>query len=409
MLGPSARRHQPYSSGGSWENALVRYAASNVDLVFVVEPHNGLGRAERAKKTLGLTSRGLCRESRAESLTGYPHRSVELSAVASMGIPVFAVFGTDYAPRMAGRGAQRRGGSGCNRADPLLDQGPRRFDWIEIVRVGRQKLECRAALFDQVADASVLMRPQVVHDDDVAHAQFGHQAALHPRDEALRVGCLPGGAHRQPPIRSNRADHRQIVAPVHRPGIHDDVASLHPRVRAAHGEIRTRFIDKHQPLRVDQRDPPAERFAFGVDVGAVLLCGPRTFFLNTYPLRCRARRMLDRWTRSARSTRPLYARLSSSVVASGVSRTTRSNTATSTGDVRPPLLGSGATVPVSRRRTIHRSSVHGFNEKRSATAVCDSSPSSYARTARSRSSIGNGFGMCIRDHRLADNSTDFRG
>ena len=69
----------------------------------------------------------------------------------------------------------------------------------------------------------------------------------------------------------------------------------------------------------------------------------------------------------------------------------------------------GATLPVSRCRTIHRSNDQGFSENRSATAVCESSPVSYARTARSRSSIGYGFGMCIRDHRFTDNSTEFWG
>ena len=102
-------------------------------------------------------------------------------------------------------------------------------------------------------------------------------------------------------------------------------------------------------------------------------------------------------------------RVSSSVVASRVSWTIVSSSARSTGDVRPPLLASGATVPVSRWRRIQRKSVQGFNENRSATVVCESSPDSYARTARSRSSIGKGFGMCTRDHRLTDNSTEFLG
>jgi hypothetical protein len=119
--------------------------------------------------------------------------------------------------------------------------------------------------------------------------------------------------------------------------------------------------------------------------------------------------MLDRWTRRARSPRWLYARVNSSVVASAVSRTNCSTSLTSTGDDRPPRFASGATLPVSRCRMIQRSNVQGFSENRSATAVCESAPDSYARTARSRSSIGYGFGMCIRDHRRTDNSTEFWG
>jgi hypothetical protein len=40
---------------------LARYAAPNANFVLVVAPHNGLGRAERAKEIL-LTRRGLCRD-----------------------------------------------------------------------------------------------------------------------------------------------------------------------------------------------------------------------------------------------------------------------------------------------------------------------------------------------------------
>jgi hypothetical protein len=46
---------------------LARYAAPNANFVLVVAPHNGLGRAERAKKTL-LTRRGLCRDIKGRAL-----------------------------------------------------------------------------------------------------------------------------------------------------------------------------------------------------------------------------------------------------------------------------------------------------------------------------------------------------
>ena len=61
----------------------------------------------------------------------------------------------------------------------------------------------------------------------------------------------------------------------------------------------------------------------------------------------------------------------------GVARVmdTVSSSSRSTGEVRPPLLASGATVPVSRWRRIQRRSVQGFNGNRSATAVCDSDTS----------------------------------
>ena len=40
-------------TGRTQAGSLGRYAAANENLVPVVGPHNGLGRAKRAKKTLG--------------------------------------------------------------------------------------------------------------------------------------------------------------------------------------------------------------------------------------------------------------------------------------------------------------------------------------------------------------------
>ena len=111
-------------------------------------------------------------------------------------------------------------------------------------------------------------------------------------------------------------------------------------------------------------------------------------FLNTYPVRRSARNTLDRWTRCARGTRRLYTRVKSSVVASGVSRTTACSTVSTTGEDHPPRLPRAATVPVARRRWTQRSSVQRFTENRSATVAYDAPPGSYARTARSRSSMG---------------------
>jgi hypothetical protein len=163
-------------------------------------------------------------------------------------------------------------------------------------------------------------------------------------------------------------------------------------MRASHRQIRARFIQKDEPARIYRRDPRLERDALGVDARTIVLGRPGSFFLNTYPSRCNARKMLERCTRAVEAARPLYARVNSSVVRSGRSWITARSSGTSTGEVHPPLLAKGSSVPVARCRRTQRWSVGSLTEKRSATATYVSVPDSYARTARSRNSVGYGFG-----------------
>jgi hypothetical protein len=79
-----------------------------------------------------------------------------------------------------------------------------------------------------------------------------------------------------------------------KPRIDDDPASMSPGMRAAQAEMRAGFIDEHESRRVCLGNPLAKGLPLGVDVRTILFGRPRAFFLNTYPLRWSARRMLDR-------------------------------------------------------------------------------------------------------------------
>jgi len=115
--------------------------------------------------------------------------------------------------------------------------------------------------------------------------------------------------------------------------------------------------------------------------------------------------MLERCTRPFGATR-LYARVSSSHVWSGRLSISSLSTDQSTGDSQPPPFMSGSTVPVSRWRCTQRISVAAPIAKRAATSLYVSVRDSYARTARSRSSLGYGFGMGAIDHKSALNSSE---
>src|SRR5690606_34919220 len=149
--------------------------------------------------------------------------------------------------------------------------------------------------------------------------------------------------------------------------------------------------------------------ALVLDPRAIEFRWARSFFLKTYPNRCSARRMLERWTRAAGAACRLYARVSSSVVRSGCSSITRCNNVPSTGEVHPPPFASGSRTPVVRCRRTQRSSVATPTSKRAATTAYDSVPASYARTASVRSAVGYGLGIHAIDHRTAINSSELWG
>ena len=64
--------------------------------------------------------------------------------------------------------------------------------------------------------------------------RFGHRA--------------PFRAERHPAAPAHRADQRQVVAPVHRPGLHVFFAARDPGVRAAHRDVGAGFIEEDQPV-----------------------------------------------------------------------------------------------------------------------------------------------------------------
>src|ERR1700694_2058726 len=66
------------------------------------------------------------------------------------------------------------------RADALLDQAPRRFDRVVVVRVRRQKLHGGTALLDELSDRRRLVGVQVVEQDDVSAAEPWRQSGTNP-------------------------------------------------------------------------------------------------------------------------------------------------------------------------------------------------------------------------------------
>ena len=167
------------------------------------------------------------------------------------------------------------------------------------------------------------------------------------RTQATNRGVVIGAprrGERHPAVQAHGPDQAQVVAPVARARLDQFLPARQPRVRPAHRHIRARFVEKDQALGLYRLGPDAERRALGLDARPILLGRPRSFFLQTYPVRRSARQMLERCTRPYGATR-LYARVSSSHVWSGLASINGLSTAQATGDTQPPPLASGSTVP----------------------------------------------------------------
>ena len=131
--------------------------------------------------------------------------------------------------------------------DVLLGEAPARFDWIEIGRVRRQVFDARVGAFDQLGDATIVMRLCVVEDHDVAKPEFRNEALTNPSNESIGVRRLEDGAHRDPPRKAHRPDHREARAPIHRTRINELFATTNPSMRSTHREIRSGFVDENEP------------------------------------------------------------------------------------------------------------------------------------------------------------------
>lgn len=276
------------------------------------------------------------------------------------------------------------------------------------MRVGRQVAHGGTPLFDEGPDLRGLMRGEIVQQHNVATAQPRRESAPDPLDEAGFGHGTPLRAQRHPAASTHRADHRQVVTPVHRARFHIFFSALDPRVRAAHRDIGTCLIEKHQPIGIDAAHPVQKRGPFLGDVRPVDFTWARAFFLSTNPSRRRARWQLDRVVRCARGTRRLYSRHSSVTVASGWSRTTARKTTTSIGHGQPPPFGCGIIDRVSRHRATHRSRVRWSTPNIAANCAYDPSPRSYAVTARSRNATSYGLGMAPLKYTSFGNSSGIR-
>jgi hypothetical protein len=71
--------------------------------------------------------------------------------------------------------------TGSNSPNVLLRETPAPFDWIEVGRIRRKKLDAPTASLDDRCHAGVLVSLRIVQDDQVTGAQLRCELTAHPR------------------------------------------------------------------------------------------------------------------------------------------------------------------------------------------------------------------------------------
>ena len=211
------------------------------------------------------------------------------------------MFGADHPARRVGRWPASRAGAWGDRADAFLDQCPCRFDRIQVVRIRRQKLEGGAALLISWRTRASLCAPRLSMITMSPARSFGaKRRSTHPTNRSAFAACQSVLSVSQRSARIAPISVKLFPQFISRTVNHDLTVtqSIQRPVQGAH-----RIINKRECWDLSERSTGGTPRVWLEHRRSVLQAAA---VWNTYPLRCRARRILDRWTRRARSTRRLY-------------------------------------------------------------------------------------------------------
>lgn len=165
--------------------------------------------------------------------------------------------------------------------DVLLLKRPARLDRVEVWRVRRQIDDANATRATGGPNPRVVMSLEVVHDHDVAATKFGQQLPLHPRDETVLVRGREHAGEHDPSRDPDRAEQREVLAPVHRDPIDEFLAALHPRMAPAHRHVHSGLVEEHEPVGRHATDLPQVRRTLYDDVRPQTLQRPSALFFTT--------------------------------------------------------------------------------------------------------------------------------
>ena len=146
------------------------------------------------------------------------------------------------------------------------------------LKSGEQEEQLGAGAEDQLANRLALLAAEVIHDDNVAGAEGGHQELFDVSTEAGAVDRPVDDAGGGDPVAAQSRQKGQCPPAAVRQLSDQAAATWRAPVAAGHIGLSPGFVDEHQPLGVKPAlvflplGPPTG------DVGAVLFTGVQAFF-----------------------------------------------------------------------------------------------------------------------------------
>ena len=194
-------------------------------------------------------------------------------------------------------------------------------------------------------NARVVVRGEVVHDEDIVTMEFGEELPSEPGDKPVLVRGSEHRGEQDPSSQADGAEQGQILAPVHRSALNVLLTALHPGVTSGHRSVEPRLVEEDELVWGDAANSPPEDLSLVDDVRAQLLQRTQPFFLTTYPARWSARLMLEAWRRFLPRRFRLYAAVISPAFASRRRETSASSSSSEMSDGLPPLFALGRRWP----------------------------------------------------------------
>ena len=132
-----------------------------------------------------------------------------------------------------------------------FDFGECDFDGIEVRAIGRQAAELCAGTFDRLSDSDRFVGGQVVHHHDVAWQESRRQDLFDIGEERGTVHGAIQDHRRCHALQPKRADEGHGLPMALRNGRSATFATQSASIAPGHLGRCARFIDEHQPLRLE--------------------------------------------------------------------------------------------------------------------------------------------------------------
>lgn len=161
---------------------------------------------------------------------------------------------------------------------PALDLGEGLLDRIEIGRAGRQKTQGGTGGLDGVAHGGGLMATEIVHDDDVAGLEGGHELLRDIGGEAAAVDGPVEDSRGGQAVATQGAEEGQRAPVAVRGEGSEPLAFPPPSAQRRHVGLDPGFVDEDEPGRIEAGLPDLPAPAPAGDVGTGLLKGEQRFF-----------------------------------------------------------------------------------------------------------------------------------